>query len=42
MGTCWKIDKSSEGHAKHLAKQEWHDRHFFEALEKQAPIKVKL
>lgn len=42
MNTHWQIDARHEMYSEHLSRQEWHDRHFFEALAKKAPIKVRL
>jgi hypothetical protein len=42
MGTHWVLDLQHELYAIHLATREWHDRKFFEALAKKAPIKVRL
>jgi hypothetical protein len=42
MNDHWSIDIRHEWYAEHLSKQSWHDAHFFEALAKKAPIKVRL
>jgi len=42
MGTNWQINVKNEWHAENLATREWFDRHFFEALQKRAPLEKRL